>query len=65
MFLENTAGMNSRRRILDEDQVKQIRKEYDSGLRGKERAWIYKISPRTYDQIGRRLRWKSLPEEKE
>jgi hypothetical protein len=60
MKLSSTAGMNNRRRKLNEDQVRQIRKEYDSGLRGQARAAEFGIAPATYNQIGRRVKWRSV-----
>ena len=56
---------------LTEEQVYQIRKEWDLGIRGNDhfpfgtlatRAESYGITAKHYSAIGRRKQWKSLPE---
>lgn len=58
---------------LTEEQVYQIRAEYDRGCRGKDTMEITVSPPRTYareygitakhyNAIGRRKQWQSLPE---
>ena len=62
-YLDRTDGIYSRRRRLSVEQVQEIRRKYDSGLRGKTEAGAYKITPKYFDKIGQRKSWLSLPEE--
>lgn len=62
VFFESTRGEESRNSKLTEQQVLNIRREYDDGLRGAKYAARYNICPATYNRIGRRQAWTSVPE---
>ena len=65
IIFEPTDGLNNPNAKLNESQVLAIRRQYDQGLRGQEQAQSYDIAPATFNRIGRRHDWKSLPEQKE
>ena len=48
---------------MNPDSVRELRKLYDKGLRDKKLGEIFQISSKEAGQIGRRQRWKSVPEE--
>ena len=63
MKLEDQQGMRHRRRKLTDKQVLEIRREYDSGFRGRGRSSFWGLSEDYYNQIGRRKAWGSLDEQ--
>ncbi len=60
MFLDFTHGDKSRTRKLNEQQVREIRKEYDNGLRGKKRGQAYGITGVHFNKIGRKEAWRHV-----
>ena len=61
IYLNRTDCENHRSAKLTADEVRQIRREYDAGKRGKERAKHFGISPSYFSQIGKRKVWRNLP----
>lgn len=61
-YWERTDGEYSRTSKLTNDIVYAIREEYDRGLRGEENAERFGVQPAHYNLIGRRERWRNLPE---
>lgn len=55
-------GAAHRSARLTEEQVYEIRARYDAGERGKAAAKDYGIHEVHFNCIGRRARWRSLPE---
>ena len=62
MRFSTTRGTNSRTRKLTERQVYRIRRLYDRGITGRERAKFFGISRNQYNEIGKRRSWAHLPE---
>lgn len=59
----HTQGMASRNVKLTDDQVRQIRREYAAGLRGKAEAHRYGLSAVHWNAIGRGRAWAHIPME--
>lgn len=64
MWLDDTAGMNSRARKLDADDVHRIRELYDAGCGPSEikRRLGLDVERWTIAKIGKRQAWASIPE---
>ena len=60
MDFESSRGESNRMARLTLEQVRAIRREYDQGHRGKERAAFYETSPANFNRIGRRETWSCL-----
>lgn len=56
------AGRHNRNAKLTDEQVRQIRAEYQAGKRGKAESHRYGISPSRWNVIGRGLAWTHLKE---
>ena len=61
-FTKDNKYRNSKLKPVD---IYKIREEYDAGQRGVDRAEEYGIHANHYDAIGRRKKWKSLPEKED
>ena len=65
IILKRVFGANHPNAKINEKQVRQIRREHKAGKRGVKEAHRFKISPQSYNRIGRGLTWGSVPLEDE
>lgn len=57
IVFQDTRGENNPNAKITADQAAEIRREYDTGLRGGARAKHFGISPERYNMIGQRRGW--------